>query len=252
LFNGLGEDGRIFVNVDDVHLKPFSEAYHGAVTYGVVGDADYQAKPLAQDQEGKWKIEIAGTQIQLSLPGRHNIYNAVAAAAVAGSYGVSMETVKIALEDFSAHDKRMQVLQAGGVTLINDTYNANPDSMTAALRVLAEWECSGRKIAVLADMLELGAVSLTEHQNVGQMAVELGLDKIYGFGPFTEALIAAARLTVGDKALHFNKKSALIDNLKKTVNPGDVVLIKGSRGMTMEEVIEALLPNEVAKRNDDV
>jgi UDP-N-acetylmuramoyl-tripeptide--D-alanyl-D-alanine ligase len=225
-------------------LRPFAAAYRDGVTFGVLGDADYQAKPLAQDSEGKWKIAIDGTEIQLSLPGRHNIYNALAATAVAASYGVSMPAIKTALEEFSAHDKRMQVLQAGGITLINDTYNANPDSMTAALHVLAEWQGSGQKIAVLADMLELGSVSLTEHQNVGKIAAELNLDLIYGFGPFTEALIAAARLTLGEKALYFDKKAALIDNLRKTVTSGDVVLIKGSRGMAMEEVIEALLPNK--------
>ena len=247
LFQGLSETGRIFVNIDDVHLKPFSTMNRDSVTFGMAGNADYLAKPLAQDSEGKWKIEIAGTEIQLSLPGRHNIYNALAAAAVAGSYGVSMQTVKIALEGFRAHDKRMQVLQAGGVTIINDTYNANPDSTTAALRVLAEWQCSGKKIAVLADMLELGTVSMTEHQNIGQTAVELGLDMIWGFGPRTKVLIETARLTVDDRARHFENKTALIDELKKTVTSGDVVLIKGSRGMAMEEVTCELVSNKPEK-----
>jgi len=161
----------------------------------------------------------------LPLPGRHNVYNALAAIKVAKLLKLKPASIARGLKKFKPSSKRMEFIErADGVKIINDSYNANPSSMKAALLVLAS-QPADRRIAVLGDMLELGRKSKFYHQQTLNFAKKLGIDLIF------------------TKGNEFSKASNLrspISNLQKTVRPGDVILVKGSRGMKMEEVVDAL------------
>jgi len=161
----------------------------------------------------------------LPLPGRHNVYNALAAIKVAKLLKLKPASIARGLKKFKPSSQRMEFIRLkDNLTIINDTYNANPSSMKAALQVLAS-QPAERRIAVLGDMLELGGRSKFYHEQVLNFAYKLGIDLIF------------------TKGKEFSKVSHLpspISHLQKTIKPGDVVLVKGSRGMRMEEVVDAL------------
>jgi UDP-N-acetylmuramyl pentapeptide synthase len=158
----------------------------------------------------------------------------LAAATVGLTLGVPAKKIQAALSSFSSASKRMQLFQINGVTVLNDTYNSNPDSALAALGVLGRVKSAGKKIAVLADMLELGSNAEQEHRRIGAAVAAAGATHLLGFGPLTKNTVNAA--TTGFKK-HFELKNALSDQLAQLLVSGDVVLVKGSRGMRMEEVV---------------
>jgi UDP-N-acetylmuramyl pentapeptide synthase len=173
-------------------------------------------------------------EVRLSVPGTHAAVNALAAAAVGLTFRVAPQHIKEALEGFSASSKRMEVVNAGGVIILNDTYNANPDSTVAALETLAAYPATGKRIAVLADMLELGSASATEHERVGEAIRTLKPDYLLTYGTLARGISRASGLPT---AVHYDQKNILAEYLLELVAPGDVVLVKGSRGMKMEDVV---------------
>jgi UDP-N-acetylmuramoyl-tripeptide--D-alanyl-D-alanine ligase len=186
------------------------------VTFGILE----KAKVTPQELKG----------IKLPLPGEHNIYNALAAIAVARILKVKKTSIKKGLETFRPSSKRWDVInREDGVKIINDTYNANPQSMAAALNVLAALE--GRKIAVLGDMFELGRRSKVAHQRIGKLSQKLGIDLLISIGKLSRDMRA-------DR--HFADHKNAVSHLKKIMRPGDRVLVKASRGMRLEEVVEAI------------
>jgi UDP-N-acetylmuramoyl-tripeptide--D-alanyl-D-alanine ligase len=183
----------------------------------------------------KKDVEIA---VRLSVPGMHNVLNAAAACAVGLKLKVKPKKIADALKKFASASKRMEVLSQNGVIIINDTYNSNPDSVIVAMKTLRSFSTSGRKIVVLADMKELGETSKREHTNIGVVASEMKFDHLFTFGQFSKYTNEAFGHS---SARHFESKEELSAELRKTVRPGDVVLIKGSRGMKMEEVVHAVI-----------
>ncbi|MHB9145177.1 MAG: UDP-N-acetylmuramoyl-tripeptide--D-alanyl-D-alanine ligase [Symbiobacteriia bacterium] len=177
----------------------------------------------------------------LPLPGRHNIANALAAAAVGHAWGLSPEQIAAGLAAARISDKRLNVIEVGSVTVINDTYNASPVSTRAALEVLAGFQ-AGRRLAVLGNMLELGEYAAAGHREVGEAAARLGVDRLVCVGDLA-ANIAVGACAAGLPAEHV---TAVPDNqaaaaaLAGLVRPGDAVLVKGSRGMAMEQIVAAL------------
>lgn len=181
------------------------------MTFGIIEKADITTKDLKG--------------IKLPIPGEHNIYNALAAIAVAKILNVKKSIIKKGLESFKPSSKRMEIInRTDWITIINDTYNANPQSMAAALRTLALIE--GRKIAVLGDMLELGKAARSAHRRILKLANELKIDKIYLFGKLWPN--------------SYISKALLIKDLKKIIRPRDIILVKGSRAVKMEEVVKAI------------
>jgi UDP-N-acetylmuramyl pentapeptide synthase len=128
----------------------------------------------------------------------------------------------------------MEVVNVDGVTILNDTYNANPDSTMAALRTLAALPATGKRIAVLADMLELGAAAPAEHERIGRAVTELKIDYLLTYGTLGSIIARAAGLPT---AMQYDQKNILAEYLLELLTPGDVVLVKGSRGMRMEDVV---------------
>jgi len=168
--------------------------------------------------------------IKLPIPGEHNIYNALAATAVAKILKVKKMSIKKGLESFRPSSRRMEIIdRPDGIRIINDTYNANPQSMAAALKVLVSQ--SGRKIAVLGDMLELGPATRSAHKKIGRTARNLGIDLLISIGKHSKEMKADFH--------HPNNQSA-IHKIKKIIRPGDAILVKASRGMHLEEVVEAI------------
>jgi len=149
-------------------------------------------------------------------------------------FGLTDEEIKMGIDSFSSSSHRMKKHQIGSLTLLDDTYNANPDGMKYALQCLSYY--SGRKIAVLADMLELGSFAEREHQKLSSYCLEAGVQLVFTFGNHIQAL-KDPHLEV----FHFSNKTLLIQALKQEIKPGDTVLIKGSRGMKMEEVVNDFL-----------
>jgi len=196
---------------------------------------------------GSWaRVDLAGTHCDLELPvaGFHQIYNALAAAGAALAMGADIPEIQAGLSSVELPGRRMRVELVGDVTVVDDAYNANPASVTAALETLARLERGRRKIAVLGDMLELGATAADLHARVGREAAELGFDLLVGTGPLMKHAVEAAS-SAGIQALAAADSDAAGDLLRGRVCPGDVVLFKGSRGMQMERAIEALRPQVV-------
>ncbi|BCG45735.1 UDP-N-acetylmuramoyl-tripeptide--D-alanyl-D-alanine ligase [Citrifermentans bremense] len=180
-------------------------------------------------------------QVTLSAYGRHNIYNALAAAAAAHALGVPGELIRQGLEEFSPYDKRFQLEEVAGVTLIDDSYNANPASMAAALTTLKEIGGEGRLVAVLGDMLELGLGTEEAHRELGKLAAA-HVDRLYLLGSLVqetakgalEAGLSPADVVLGED------HDQLAGELLSFIKPEDCILFKGSRGMKMDKVAKAV------------
>lgn len=244
LFAALKEKGStVFVNDDDERIRRHVPRGVKTVTFGMSRRGKVRGKIIGHNASHGATLEVRGgtlrepLRIALGIAGDHHARNALAAAAVGVTLRVPATAIKAALEEFRPAGKRMEILAVGGVTIINDTYNANPDSMLAALQTLAAMRDGGKCIAVLGDMKELGAKSAEEHRAVGVEARKLGIEYLLTFGE-------QARLmheTFGpDGALHYDQKNALAEYLAELVSEGDVVLVKASRGMRMEDVVTFL------------
>ncbi|HLB01172.1 MAG TPA: cyanophycin synthetase, partial [Bacteroidota bacterium] len=173
--------------------------------------------------------------VDMPVPGPHNASNGLAAAAVGLAFGVSRASLRRALGRFRAVGRRMEVLRAGGVTILNDTYNANPESVVSALETLSLFSGRGKRVVVLADMLELGKNSAREHERIGRAIARFGFTDVLTYGRLAGWYRRGAK-----RGRHFTDKKRLSRELRKIVSRGDVVLVKGSRGMKMEEVAGAL------------
>lgn len=242
IIKGLPEDGKVFLNGDDPFLIPYEgKLPFDTYFYGMGENCQYRATEISQDEDGMhFVMEIQGEgsyPVHLSVLGDHNVKNALVALGVAHQMGVSVEKAAKALETF--HGQRQKMVKVNGYTLIEDAYNASPDSMKAALRVLSGMK--GRKIAVLADMLELGEKEKEYHRQVGLAIGESGVDELYCVGELSRCYIEGAKeKNPKISAWHFSTNQELTDALKPCLKAGDQVLIKGSNGMKLSEVIEQI------------
>ena len=182
--------------------------------------------------------------VTLALEGRHYVSDALAAVAVGLQLGVAPEKISEGLANFRNMAGRQQIFEADGYTIIEDCYNAGPESMAAALNVLGNRP--GRHVAVLGDMLELGVCTQAEHYKVGRIAAE-NADVLFAYGPNSVRMLNGAR-TGGmseNKARAFTDRTRLVAALKQAAKPGDVILFKGSRGMRMELILQQFLQKDV-------
>jgi len=178
--------------------------------------------------------------MRLKLLGRHNVANAMAAIAVGLEAGIPLKTCCAALAELEPEDKRGQVLTIGGATVINDCYNSNPEALKAMIGTLAAMPVGegGRRILVAGAMLELGAESAALHAACGQAAAKAGVDLVIGVSGDAQALVDAARDS-GVDALFFETPEQAGEWLRTTAKPGDVVLLKASRGVRLERALDA-------------
>lgn len=244
LFRWLAARGTAFVNMDDPETVTLGKRVRRKVTFGFSKGLDVAGSAPQFDARGCPEFRCGGKKVsrafpvRLTVPGAHTAANALAAAAVGVAFRVPAHKIQTALERFQAPSKRMEVLSIAGVTVFDDTYNANPDSVIAGLKTLAGAAVPGKRIAVLADMKELGAEGPAEHARIGTMISKLGIEYLLTYGEVAKHYHDAAQVTF---AVHYDQKNVLAEYLAELITPGDAVLIKGSRGMAMEDVVSFLL-----------
>ena len=248
ILEGMSADGTIVLNGDDSLLwNQREELAQKAVYFGVRNpEVDVAGSSVSQKTDTlsfAVNVEDQTLLITLSLEGEHYVHDALAAVAVGMKMGVSAENICRSLADFRNMQGRQEIYEKNGFTIIEDCYNAGPESMGAALAVLGNR--TGRRVAVLGDMLELGVCSDAEHYKVGRVAAGKA-DVLLAYGPHSLRVLYGA-ITGGmaqNAARAFTDKDKLVQVLKQTAKPGDVLLFKGSRGMRMEQVLEKFLEEE--------
>jgi len=245
LFLRLPPGGWAVYNVDDPLVsKCPTAAFVNRLTFGLRGAEVSSASIKTLGKKGEsFTLRLPGEEqpVLLSAFGRHNIYNALAAAAAAHALGVSGELIRLGLEEFIPYDKRFQLEELSGVVLIDDSYNANPASMAAALGTLQEVREEGRAAAVLGDMLELGSGAEEAHGALGRLAAGC-VERLYLLGELAELVARGAREAglAPEAVLVAADHDEIARDLLAWVQPGDCVLVKGSRGMRMERVAQAM------------
>ena len=239
------ESSLALVNADDRVVAKGTKRTKGRLLgFGLTRGSHFSGEGLVLDQEGCGHFSLQNYRIDLQIPGRHNVYNALAAAAVGRVCDVPLADVCTALAEFKPLAMRSEILRKNGICVINDCYNANPGSLSAALELLNQLSTtpSGRKILVLGDMLELGDLSEQMHAEVGRQAVQMGADHFIGLGPMMRFAVDAA-VAAGmdqDPVLHVEDRVELVRSVSSLVKAGDVVLVKGSRDMQLEELVKQL------------
>jgi len=243
IFEGLCEGGTAIINNDD----PFAEYWKDLirvlnkkikiVTFGIRASADITAEILPSNSF----ILNHTVTIQLKLWGNHNIYNALAASAVGIVNNMSLDNIKHALENLSPEKGRMELKKASNqMDIIDDSYNANPQSLKAAIEAIGKLEKYRQKILILGDMGELGEQASKLHAECGRFAKENGIDVLWATGELMRHTVE----NFGENARHFETKSELIENLHKNqslLDKHNLILVKGSRSMGMEEVVNSIL-----------
>jgi UDP-N-acetylmuramoyl-tripeptide--D-alanyl-D-alanine ligase len=258
LVEALDESGVAVLNADDAMVSAMASRTRGRVmTFGRSPGAGLRITSLEMDALGRPQIGLAadGESVQVALPlvGEHQAGNAAAAAAVAVALGLSLDDVGAALEQVSARSRwRMEVSErADGVTVVNDAYNANPDSMRAALKTLAVISGGQRRtVAVLGEMLELGPGSRDEHDAVGRLAVRLDVSRLVVVGAGAKPIHLGASLegSWAGESVFVPDIDAALQFLADDIRAGDVVLVKASRGAGLERIAAALLDRPEAAR----
>ncbi len=256
LFAGLKPDGKVAVNLDDEIVSSLAETLgQEKITFGCHPDALVRAtkiKSLGESgMEFSLHIDNETRQVTIQGLGKHNVTNSLAAAAMAHGAGIGIDEITSGLAAFRPYDKRTRVEELpSGVRVLNDCYNANPASMQAALNTLLDLKKTHRTVAVLGDMLELGTKTDDAHAALGRTVKRLGIDFLAAFGSQAENMVISARNAGMDPAAAkgFSSKKDLAFWLQKLVQEGkiesgDWFLVKGSRGMRMEEVLELLRNN---------
>jgi UDP-N-acetylmuramoyl-tripeptide--D-alanyl-D-alanine ligase len=244
LVEALPVDGVAVLNADDPRVAAMAARTRARVVrYGLL--------PPGELPEARGFTAVTGGQrfsVDLAVPGVHNVANALAAAAVGLALGLDPAAVAQGLAQARLTEMRLQPERGlGGYLVINDAYNASPASVRAALATLLESRTGGEAVAVLGDMLELGEGSAEAHRQVGAHAAALGVDRLLGVGPLSEHTVAGARAAGLRRAesCRTTAEAALV--LAETLRPEDVVLVKGSRGMHMEEIVRQLTGAEAGK-----
>ncbi len=261
LVEALPADGVAILNADDRLVRAMASRTKARVVYfGESAEADVRARDVRLDSTGRPSFTLStpagSAPVQLRLYGEHHVSNALAAAAVATELGMTVDDTAEALSEAGALSRwRMEVVdRADGVTVVNDAYNANPDSMRAALRALISMGGRGperrRTWAVLGEMRELGEDSLAEHDAIGRLAVRLDVTKLVAVGGREAACMelgARNEGSWGEESVLVSDADAAVELLRSQLRPGDVVLVKASRSVGLEKVAEALLADGAAE-----
>jgi UDP-N-acetylmuramoyl-tripeptide--D-alanyl-D-alanine ligase len=236
----LGKEGIAFLNGDDPYLITKRQSVNKSIMFGFSEECDIQGKEASINSSGFPEMKVDGELIQLSFPGIHNLYNALAAIAIGRWFSITIKEIAEVLRIFKPIGKRMNMIQLHGMFVIDDTYNANPSSVYEAIQTLTDLLNVKRRIVVLGDMLELGISSYSEHKKIGDILAELNIDAFFGFGKECKIATKYAKNAGMKDSYHFNNLSDLVSALKLWVREGDGILVKGSRGMKMEEVVDML------------
>jgi UDP-N-acetylmuramoyl-tripeptide--D-alanyl-D-alanine ligase len=243
IFAGLGDDGVAVINADDAYAPLWRElaAPHRVMDFSLDGETSVSCCWDVSDFGTKVELIVPGAEatVLLQVPGAHNVRNALAATAAALAVGIPLAQIAAGLESFTGVGGRLQRQTTPvGAVVIDDTYNANPASMKAALQVLAQQQ--GLRVVVMGDMGELGADAARFHAEIGAAAARDGIQRMYALGP----LSAHAAQAFGAGAQHFTVIDDLLNALDRVLGAGVTVLVKGSRFMKMERVVSHCVSGE--------
>ncbi len=240
IVRGLGPGGTCVINADDPHFELFRDAASDrkVVTFGFAGAADVTGKCEREGNAStvRMKTPLGQLQVRLQLPGAHNAANALAATAASIAAGADLNDVCEGLESVQPVSGRLRLVRhfAGG-DLLDDSYNANPASLSAGLQVLSDM--GGDRRVVLGDMLELGDDAESLHRQAGRHARELGIGRFYALGE----LSCHAAQEFGRGARHYLDHRQIVDDLRMDISPETRILVKGSRGMRMDIIVQHLI-----------
>ncbi len=240
IFSGLTDDGTAVINADD----PFRELWkrlakpHRTLTFGLDYPADIRARYMLERSGSAVHIETPRGDIELRLPllGRHNVMNALAATTASLAAGSAIQDIAPALEKLKAVAGRLEVKEGiSGACVIDDTYNANPASLTAGLQVLKDF--AGERVLVFGDMAELGEQAPMLHERAGELVRTLGIQRLYGIGELARHAVEK----FGRGGRHFDVPEALVEALQDCMHADMTVLVKGSRVMRMERIVNGIV-----------
>src|SRR5216110_331128 len=242
LAEAVAAEGAVILNADDPFSKGIAERTDAHVIFAGTKEGTVRAIDIQQSADGsEFTImeDAHRCRAQLPVPGLHMVQNALLAVAAGRAFGLSLEEAAAGLASAPLTKARLQIKEIDGVQFLDDSYNANPDSMKAALQTLVELDADGKKIAVLGEMRELGKESERGHEEVGEAAAAFGVDHLIGIGEMGAIISRAAKKAGLEKSSVVGSTSEAAELLLEIAAPGDLILIKGSRLARTEDVIEA-------------
>ncbi len=241
LIEALPENGTAVLNADDLRVTAFRDVHAGTtITYGFSPHADVRATDVALTSEGA-AFAVDGTRFQTSLTGRHAISNILAGLAVARVFGIKLGDLTAEVSNLSPGKMRGERTRSRGITVLNDSYNSNPEAARSMIDVLRE-EPAERRIAVLGEMLELGRLAEGLHRELGMYVARAGIDVLVGVRGASWSMVDEAKKAgLSDRAaFFFQEPEAAGEFLRSFVRPGDAVLFKGSRGTHVERALATM------------
>jgi UDP-N-acetylmuramoyl-tripeptide--D-alanyl-D-alanine ligase len=251
----LPADGKLFVDGDNEWASQTAARTRAQVVrVGFAAANKWCARGVRLDKQGV-RFHVDGPEADFSgeyrihLLGRHQVVNALFAIAIGMELGLGRADVAQGLAECRPPKMRLELWEVGGVSLLDDTYNANADSMLAALRTLQELPCKGRRVAVLGDMAELGAHSEAAHAETGRQAAELGIAQLFAVGGMAAVMGRAARAAGLNRVFEFADVETAAVAVRSFIKPGDLVLVKASRAMRLERIAELLRTGEAVRKN---
>jgi UDP-N-acetylmuramoyl-tripeptide--D-alanyl-D-alanine ligase len=246
----VGASGTVILNGDDPFSKSIAERTAAKVIFAGISNGSVRAEEIRQTAGGSEFTILEGAHRcrgQLPVPGLHMVQNAMLAVAAGRAFGLSLEDCAAGLAATPLTQARLQIREIKGVQFIDDSYNANPDSMKAALRTLVELETDGRRIAVLGHMGELGAESERGHREVGEAAAQLRVHRLITIGQKAAAIAIAAKAAGLTNVIAAESHEEAANLLSESASRGDLVLIKGSRLARVERVLEEFAKHATAE-----
>lgn len=242
IFQGLPENGVAVINADD----KFADFWRNLLTdkkvftFGIKNTALFTARDMQPDEQYRFSFTLQSPMgeiaIRLPLPGQHQVMNALACAAAAQAIAIPLTAIKAGLEKMQPVPGRLMLREGlRGARIFDDSYNANPGSVSTALHVLAQ--CAGERVFVMGDMRELGENAQTYHAEIGSLAKQLGIQRLYAYGDLTRFTVEA----FGDAAYYFKTQPELIKTVTNILQPNMTVLVKGSLSMKMKDIVAALV-----------
>jgi len=250
LVEGMKAGGTAVLNADDFRVFAMRDMHDGKnVTYGIETESDVMAKNIRFERFGETRFTLetpdAQAEVLFPLNGRHNIVNALAAGAVGHVFGMTAGEIADALERSAPPPQRGEVLHfAEGFTVVNDTYNSNPDALLSMVETITEGGAGGRrKIVVAGEMRELGQDAANIHFETGRQIAALGIDKLFGVEGLAQSLLEGAKSGGLDNGEFYENSQIAGEKFIGEVRAGDLILIKGSRGVRTEKIVEKLLEN---------
>ena len=246
LLGKLKQEGKAVLNADDpMVLQLARKTDKEVIFFGLSAEADIRARAIEDTAVGisfTLGLPSGEIKIELRMPGRFMVMNALAAAAVGYAGGLAPADIKAGLEVFQPEPGRMNIIKTNsGITIIDDTYNANPASMEASIAALDSLRAGSRSVLVVGDMRELGPQAESLHEKTGGIAAQSGIGKLYAVGEFAKSYAAGAfRAKMSPADMFIGSRSEIIADLKIWLQPGDWILVKGSRSMGMEKITRDL------------